>query len=295
MLVVEQIHEIWNFKRFLEPLGVVFSGLVPTPGEPSACHSWRFVTRVELFRARGSDDFSIDQGMLIDGDQWRMAHDLDVVLLVKQWVPAPIEAHTPWPSPPRCTLGGGRCSLFRHARSQVSSSTLAQSPLLVLLHDKVASVPQSTELLVAPKNPLNARTATEFRKTATAIRKEPWCLYQGAMYLENLVDLDRTAGDPPIVSAIFEGFGHSDGHQLPLPDVADLFALCPPRIFSTCPVAHLGSAPCSLASARAVLVRLPTRHLHLRSASCAEGRSWPTWWPSKRRGPSRRRTSRRQR
>ena len=109
MLVVEQIHEIWNFKRFLEPLGVVFSGLVPTPGEPSACHSWRFVTRVELFRARGSDDFSIDQGMLIDGDQCRMAHDLDVVLLVKQWVPAPIEAHTPWPSPPRCTLGGGRC------------------------------------------------------------------------------------------------------------------------------------------------------------------------------------------
>ena len=198
MLVVEQIHEIWNFKRFLEPLGVVFSGLVPTPGEPSACHSWRFVTRVELFRARGSDDFSIDQGMLIDGDQCRMAHDLDVVLLVKQWVPAPIEAHTPlrlrvarW--------GAGAVlefSLFRHARSQVSSSTLAQSPLLVLLHDKVASVPQSTELLVAPKNPLNARTATEFRKTATAIRKEPWCLHQGAMYLENLVDLDRTAGPP---------------------------------------------------------------------------------------------------
>lgn len=95
-LIVEQIHEIWNFKQFLEPLGVVFSGLVPTPAEPSVCHSWRFVTRAELFRAHGSDDFTIDQGVLgsevIGGDREGLApvHDNDVVLLLKQWVPAPI-------------------------------------------------------------------------------------------------------------------------------------------------------------------------------------------------------------
>ena len=52
------------------------------------------------------------------------------------------------------------------------------------------------------------------------------------MYLENLVDLDRKAGDLPIVSAIFAGFGTSH-NQLPLPDVADVFAPGPPRIFSS--------------------------------------------------------------
>jgi hypothetical protein len=90
VLIVEQIHEIWDFKQFLEPLGVVFSGLVPTSSAPSVCHSWRFVTRVELFRARGAEDWAIDQDILgIAGDQWGSAHDLDVVLLLKQWARAP--------------------------------------------------------------------------------------------------------------------------------------------------------------------------------------------------------------
>lgn len=126
----------------------------------------------------------------------------------------------------------GVYSVPTRAATKVSSPSLAQTPLLVLLHSKVESVPDSKELLIAPKNPLNARTATEFKKTAAAIRKNPWCLHNGAKYLEDLVDPDRQTGAPPNVSAIFTGFG--GGHDLeprPLPDVADIFAPGPPRTF----------------------------------------------------------------
>ena len=105
VLIVEKINEIWNFKKFFEPLGIVFSGLVPTVVEPSVCHSWRFVTRVELFRARAAADYTIDQAVLgIDGDRWLEAGDLDVVLLVKQWAPPLVL----WGCPPH----GDECSQY---------------------------------------------------------------------------------------------------------------------------------------------------------------------------------------
>ena len=89
----------------------------------------------------------------------------------------------------------------------------------------------SKELLVAPKNPFNARTASEFKKTATAIRREPWNYFRAAEYLEDLVDLDRRVRQPPVISAIFAGFVRQSTQALPLPDVADVFAPGPPRTF----------------------------------------------------------------
>jgi hypothetical protein len=103
-------------------------------------------------------------------------------------------------------------------------------------------VPGSAQLRVAPKNPFNARTVTEFKKTAAAIRKDPWSLLQGALYLENLVDPDRLGGPPPNVGALFTGFTHSGSAvQLPLPDLADVFAPGPPR-----PVTAFPRLACSL-------------------------------------------------
>ena len=103
-------------------------------------------------------------------------------------------------------------------------------------------MPDSTQLHVAPKNQFNARSVTEFKKTATAIRKEPWHLYQAALYLENLVDPDRLGGPPTNVGALFTGFTNSGSAvQLPLPDLADVFAPGPPR-----PVTAFPRLACSL-------------------------------------------------
>ena len=133
--------------------------------------------------------------------------------------------------------------------------------------------PNCAQLHVAPKNPFNARTVTEFRKTAAAIRKEPWNLHQGALYLENLVDPDRTGGAPPDVGDLFAGFANSTAVQLPLPDLADVFAPGPPRPLP-CPVLLSCPPSCFLA----FLPATPCLCFHVpRSLPLCIGLSWPAW------------------
>ncbi len=64
LLIVELLKNSWDFKQFLEPLAVTFSGLCPTATEPDVCHSWRLLRRVDLFKHRGSADWELQPGVM---------------------------------------------------------------------------------------------------------------------------------------------------------------------------------------------------------------------------------------
>lgn len=62
---------------------------------------------------------------------------------------------------------------------------LSQQPLVLLPHMAAMTLHQPT-LKVKQRNPLGDRVLAEFRKTASAVSKEPWKLFKAQQYLEEL-------------------------------------------------------------------------------------------------------------
>ncbi len=141
-------HGTYDFQNWLwTNLGISTPGITPNPfnNDLHTNHCWRVVRRCDLP--------SMDQA---NAELWQpielapdAKNDNDAVVLFKEWE---------------------------------SSQSLTQRPLVVLPAAMVARL-EGKMPGVLPRESLGARVTREFRKTADAIEKEPWKLFDAAKWL----------------------------------------------------------------------------------------------------------------
>ena len=162
-LHVEVLHTIMDFRAWLVPFHVSYSGLTACQSALDTCHSWRFVKRRLLGTISGSDADVVQN----DIPEWSdlAPDDNDVVLILKE---------------------------------SLSSTRMSQKPLLVL-PVSVASSVDPKDLKPALRNDLGERTRKEYRKTATSVALEPWLLLKAQRYLNDLCDRNESMATLPHV------------------------------------------------------------------------------------------------
>ena len=152
-LHVEVLESIMDFRKWLAPLNILMGGLSATHGALDTCHSWRFVQRKVLGHILGYDEDHVIENSHKD---WQSLepHDHDVILLLKE---------------------------------SLSSTQLAQKPLLVLPHE-VAATLDPDNLKPVVRSQLGPVTIREFRKTANVVASEPWYKFRAERWLTELCD-----------------------------------------------------------------------------------------------------------
>ena len=158
---VEQNTGAWDWQAWLEPLGVKLSGLTPSAYEPDVCHCWRFVRRGDLHHYVSKDT---EDRLVVPPDLAAEARSPDdCVFLVKQFV---------------------------------SSSALAQLPILILPASRLARLPRA--LLPAERNALSEEAKKNFTRAAHKLAAPPWNLHAARDYLLSWIDRnERKVPDSP--------------------------------------------------------------------------------------------------
>ena len=151
-LKVQVMTVAFNFKAWFHQTGVSISGLTPNPraGQIEVIHCWRLVARKDL----PNHDMHLEQDWIpreLKPQDYR-AHDMDVIMLVKEWT---------------------------------CSDNLSQPPSGIMPYEYLSKL--ELPLAVLPRNDLGHRACNEFLKTAKVVEQEPWDLHVAASYLREWV------------------------------------------------------------------------------------------------------------
>ena len=147
-LVVGKIEAAWNWQKWLEPLGLNLTGIAASQSVPDVGHSKRFVPRKDLPTLR--------------------------LKLLPEWaevVPPVFQSELQGPK-----------DVLMLSKEFWSSDALAHPPLLVfpnVILPKLRALPEEKCL----RNNLSPSQLSEFRKTATKVEADPWCMQAAAAYL----------------------------------------------------------------------------------------------------------------
>ncbi|CAL1144838.1 unnamed protein product [Cladocopium goreaui] len=160
----------WDYKTWVEQLGLQISGLVPNAravggDEHRVNHSWRFIRRCDLPK--------YDQKT---GESW-----------------APLEIEGLGPGKELSYTPCDHDVIFL-AKELVNSNELSQRPLVALPKDFLAKLKEPLKLIL--RNPIPERSLKEFLKTARVIEQEPWYLLRAAEELRHWIDMNQKKSWP---------------------------------------------------------------------------------------------------
>jgi hypothetical protein len=166
-LVVGKIEASWNWQKWWEPLGLTLKDIAATHNAPDMGHSKRFVARKDL-PLLGLKLLPEWVEVVPAVNQGQVQSPMDVLMLSKEF----------W-----------------------SSDALANPPVLIfpkpLQLKLVAPLPEEG----CPRNILSPSQLSEFRKTATKVQENPWCMTAAATYLRQWMD-QNVKGEFPAPQAL---------------------------------------------------------------------------------------------
>ncbi len=151
-IIIETLGATFDFKKVLNKAGVHITGLAATHAQPLSNHVWRIIPR-SIVSQVGLTDAAITCGHA----DWQAEDDpRDAVLMVKQ---------------------------------HMSDRDFSQEPVLLLPVSAAKKIEdEMADLKFAEPLTFTEETLRQFRKTSSAIEREPWQLIKGSHYLRSLVD-----------------------------------------------------------------------------------------------------------